>query len=269
MSEVIFEVMAQKGERKVSFGALRTRVEAERLLTESQERVRAAGGSQDHWWIEEIEVLDLWRPPSTGIRERYKLEIDRIPTGKGTWDVTRVGVWDQWNAAGLVTEYTYGYPSKSPPFEPFWQDHHPYALFSDDYTRTSVMDLETGGVIATEPADPWGFCPVELWVPDWWDHNDGSILPGSLYWEESDKLPDGTWGLVAGCVWGDDWSWKIQYLDLSRITEGILTRDERFGYISLAGTLHQGVHYDPEGDRLTLPVAKIFNRKDGVDVDGG
>ena len=42
-----------------------------------------------------------------------------------------------------------------------------------------------------------------------------------------------TMGFVAGCVWGDDSSWKIQYLDLSKADEGILKRDERFGYIEL------------------------------------
>jgi len=43
-------------------------------------------------------------------------------------------------------------------------------------------------------------------------------------------------GFVAGCVWGDDCSWKVQYLDLSRVSEGIITRDDRFGYIELLGS---------------------------------
>jgi hypothetical protein len=40
-------------------------------------------------------------------------------------------------------------------------------------------------------------------------------------------------GFVAGCIWGDDSSWKIQHLDLSRVEEGIIERDERFGYVPL------------------------------------
>jgi hypothetical protein len=40
-------------------------------------------------------------------------------------------------------------------------------------------------------------------------------------------------GFVAGCIWGDDSSWKIQYLDLSKVEKGILEREERFGYIEL------------------------------------
>lgn len=46
-------------------------------------------------------------------------------------------------------------------------------------------------------------------------------------------------GFVSGCIWADESSWKVQYLDLSRAEEGILVREERFGYIEL-----------PEGVRL-------------------
>lgn len=45
----------------------------------------------------------------------------------------------------------------------------------------------------------------------------------------------GTFGFVCGCHWGDDSSWKIQYLDLSRAAEGIIVRDARMGYIELLG----------------------------------
>ena len=34
-------------------------------------------------------------------------------------------------------------------------------------------------------------------------------------------LPERVHGFVAGCVWGDDSSWKIEYLDLSKADEGI------------------------------------------------
>jgi hypothetical protein len=40
-------------------------------------------------------------------------------------------------------------------------------------------------------------------------------------------------GFVAGCIWGDDSSWKIQYLDLSQAEKGIIRREEKFGYIVL------------------------------------
>jgi hypothetical protein len=39
---------------------------------------------------------------------------------------------------------------------------------------------------------------------------------------------------VAGCVWGDDSSWKLQVFDLSKAAQGTITRSERFGYCEIA-----------------------------------
>lgn len=44
-------------------------------------------------------------------------------------------------------------------------------------------------------------------------------------------------GFVAGCIWGDDRSYKVQYLDLSEADKGIIKREERFGYIELPDDL--------------------------------
>jgi hypothetical protein len=44
-------------------------------------------------------------------------------------------------------------------------------------------------------------------------------------------------GFVAGCLWGDDSSWKIQYLDLSEAEKGVIKREERFGYIELPNNI--------------------------------
>ena len=110
-----------------------------------------------------------------------------------------------------------------------------FALISRDYTRTAVLDLGSGRVVAEE--NDWaaeGFCPVGFFVPDWWDVNDGSIIPGSEYWDADREWPNGDFGFVWGCHWGDDGSWKVQYLDLSRVQQGIVRREERFGYVELA-----------------------------------
>jgi hypothetical protein len=50
-------------------------------------------------------------------------------------------------------------------------------------------------------------------------------------------FPDRVHGFVAGCVWGDDTSWKIEYLDLSKADEGIIKREARFGYIEMPAHL--------------------------------
>jgi hypothetical protein len=121
-------------------------------------------------------------------------------------------------------------------FEPFRQGGHDYALISRSYTRTAVLDLATGAVIAEETEDTpgMGFCPVGFYVPDWWDVHDGSIIPGSESWNENREWPTGVSGFVWGCHWGDDTSWKVQHLDLRKIRDGIVTRDDRFGYVALA-----------------------------------
>jgi hypothetical protein len=87
---------------------------------------------------------------------------------------------------------------------------------------------------------------------------DGQFLQSEHGWvwgEEGDyqsgwiKVPPDH-GFMAGCVWGDDSSWKIQYLDLSRVEQGIIGREARFGYIVLPTSVHlrDAVYiYDPAG----------------------
>ena len=131
------------------------------------------------------------------------------------------------------------------------------ALISRDYTRTAVLDLASGMVIAeeTQDASPGaGFCPVGFYVPDWWDVNDGSRLPGSEHWCADDEWPIGDFGFVWGCYWGDDSSWKVQYLDLTRVQQGVISRDARFGYVELAtfGFKSPCLTRDPEALRRAI-----------------
>ena len=131
-------------------------------------------------------------------------------------------------------------------FEPFRQGPREFALVSKDYTATAVLDLASGQVIAEENPSGAGFCPLGFYVPDWWDINDGSIIPGSEYWGTDDEWPTGDFGFVWGCVWGDDNSWKVQFLDLSQIQQGILRRDDRFGYVELATEGYRSPCFDVE-----------------------
>jgi hypothetical protein len=126
-------------------------------------------------------------------------------------------------------------------FEPFRQGDRALALVSRDYTATAVLDLASGRILAEEKPSSWGFCPVGFYVPDWWDLNDGSLIPGSARWTEDDEWPTGDFGFVWGCIWADDSSWKVQLLDLSRVQEGVIRREERFGYLEL----HTNGHRSP------------------------
>ncbi|HEU0239844.1 MAG TPA: hypothetical protein VFR11_11300 [Micromonosporaceae bacterium] len=229
----IFEVRAESASGHVHpFGRRRTRSEAENLLRESIGRVEAAGGRNQRYWIEEIDTTELWQPPSPPTpRDRYRARVTTTsPPGK--WTQVHVDV-----LAGddVIAAYDRNY-SMLQTFEPFRQGDRMFALISPNYTATAVLDLGSGEIIAAEEPASNGFCPVGFYVPDWWDIHDGRKLPGSMYWKPiDDEWPAaGDFGFVWGCVWGDDSSWKVQYLDLSSIRDGIIRRDERFGYVKLA-----------------------------------
>lgn len=173
-----------------------------------------------------------------------------------------------------------------------WRD---YALISPEYVRFSVLDLQTREIIATEPYPTitekhherwrkmgyekwceeqpvgtekpgWGFCPVEFYVPDWAEQYERDSLhylfemkdkePRFLYDEEDFMRFTGQYALYMGCVWGDDsGGWKIRHIDLSRISEGIVTSDERYGYIQFAGdSLRKDVNIWSDMNRMTIPV---------------
>jgi hypothetical protein len=229
----IYEVRAESASGRVhAFGARRTRPEAEELLREWTRRVEAAGGRNQRYWIEEIDTTGLWQPPPPPKpRDRYTTRV-RTTKLPGRWETVHVDVLD---ADAVIASYDRNYRMLQT-FEPFRQGDRMLALISTHYTATSVMDLHTGDIIATEEPASGGFCPVGFYVPDWWDLHDGTTLPGSMHWRPADdEWPAaGDFGFVWGCIWGDDSAWKVQYLDLSSVTDGMIRRDDRFGYLKLA-----------------------------------
>lgn len=192
----------------------------------------------------------------------YWTKMKKVDNGAGYWnylDVTVMKTED--DAETEVGNYTRNYSHFYDTFLPFTQKGRDYALIARSYMLTAVMDLQSGEIIAeeemqrTEKGYGIGFCPVEFWHPN-------SDTPGDC-WDLDDY--DGEWALVAGCVWGDDSSWKVQYLDLSKITEGvegIVRREDRFGYVELGAKMAKNVDWWPDGD-LILPV------RARAKVDGG
>lgn len=226
----IYEVRAENDGRAHSFGARQTRGEAETLLVEARDRVERVGGHNQRYWIEEIDTTGLFEiPPRPTPRERYSTRVE-LRSPETAWPQVRVDILD---GDQVIASYARNYRMLQT-FEPFRQAGRDFALISPDYTGTSVIDLATGQIIAAERHDPVGFCPVGFYVPDWWDVHHGWTLPGTLHWTADREWPTGMFGFVWGCVWGDDQSWKVQYLDLSSIQNGILRRDDRFGYLELA-----------------------------------
>jgi hypothetical protein len=188
-------------------------------------------------------------------RDKYFVKGTPKANEPGAWHSTIVEVFrraDSRSGAEKLGEYERNY-SLLQSFEPFRQGQREFALISRDYTKTAVLDLQSGRVIAEEiDTGHHGFCPVGFYVPDWWDVNDGSVIPGSECWNTGLEWPVGDFGLVWGCYWGDDGSWKVQHLDLSRIQEGIVLRDERFGYVEL-GTIGYSSPCFSTGAAVQLP----------------
>jgi hypothetical protein len=233
----IYEVRAQTGDRVHSFGARTTRADAERLLAESQQQVADVGGTNERYWVEEIDTTGLFEIPSRPTpRERYSVRVTPRPAQKGLW--TNVDVEIVEDDETVVASYHRNYAMLET-FEPFRQGDRDFALIAPNYTATSVIDLRSGEIIASEEPSAGGFCPVGFYVPDWWDVHTSELLhvahPGTLGWSDEFEWPTrGDFGFVWGCIWGDDSSWKVQYLDLSDIQNGRIHREERFGYVKLA-----------------------------------
>lgn len=228
----IYEVRAEASGHVGSFGVRHSAAEAEELRQEWVARHKAAGARYERHWVEQIETTGLYQVPSRPTpRERYTTRVDTTQQ-PGTWPTVHVDVLD---GDDVVAGYDRNYEMLST-FEPFRQDGRTYALISPHYMATSVLDLQRGEIIASEELHPGGFCPVGFYVPDWWDLHDGTTKsPGSLHWRPvDDEWPVGDFGFVWGCVWGDDSSWKVHYLDLSAVRDGIIRRDDRFGYLKLA-----------------------------------
>ena len=196
--------------------------------------------------------------------------LETVPGQGGVWAHLRVGVFRQVaEREEQIGEYRRNYPSLLSTFFPFRVGDQALALYSPDYTATRLMALPSCRDLGGESPADGGFCPVDFFVPTYLDYTtsvDGSpprphrkqmpgpdllvardvpvrypARPGYIEKTELHRhqplgpLMYHSFGFVAGCIWGDDSSWKLQYLDLSRAAEGVLKRDDRFGYVPLPG----------------------------------
>jgi hypothetical protein len=166
----------------------------------------------------------------------------KTPSKPGCWDINRVEVVQRIDGA-VVGEYIYNYSSIARTFHPFQLRGKWYALYSKHYTSTRIMSLPNCKDLGGEKPDGFGFCPTDYYVPVL---GHPKLVDDVVKWDFFDRVH----GFIAGCVWGDDSSWKIQYLDLSHADEGIIKREEKFGYIELPEelTLAKAVHVDCDED---------------------
>jgi len=237
--------------------------------------------------------------------------IETIQHSPNTWNTHRVGVFrSEGEAEEQVGEYRRNYSTLFNTFFHCAYDGKDYALYSPDYTVTRIMELPSCRDIGGEEPHSAGFCPVDFYVPRYIDreytnaegerHRYRVNDPGAEYLEPrtqkfyrrdkrtgqqiSVEKPDHPispllyypFGFVAGCVWGDDSSWKIEFLDLSKIAGGMIKRDARFGYIempegiSLKQAINMGdFRYDltDEISYVTIALQKRFDLASGKMID--
>jgi hypothetical protein len=210
---------------------------------------------------------------------------------KPDWDYSVVTIFDGSSEIGSY-ERNIGYFGEQT-FEPFEIDGAWYALYSRDYTCTRIMSLPDCRDLGGEERHAQGFCPVELYVPRYRSvlmiNKNGQRSESWKFEDEGEKydrdttdpwgnpLTVGPWqslaiGFVAGCVWGDDSSWKLEVFDLARAKDGILARSPRFGHLQLADgfpltkavRLHR---YPPEPLRANILQQQEWDVTSGEPID--
>jgi hypothetical protein len=247
-----------------------------------------------------------------GAESYFARVVGEVHYRPGTWNGLRVGVFRRVDdAEEQVGEYERNHWALYRTFTHFRAGGRDLALYSPDYTATRLLELPSCRDIGGEEPAGGGFCPVDFFVPTFIDLEsrvgDGPPRrfrkqmpspeeqvartipvtwpavkgrPGRV--EDHHHAPVGPltyhpFGFVAGCVWGDDSAWKLQYLDLSRAAEGILRREERFGYLELPDgiTLDRAIDLvdyqsDPAEDyahHVRITLSQRFDLRDGRLID--
>lgn len=182
----------------------------------------------------------------------YTTKIESINNKLGCWKSTKVLIFKNEKKIG---EYIRNYSSfGKETFHPFQYKGKDFALYSKDYTSTRVMTLPDCKDWCGEEPNGFGFCPTEFYVPfdmdlDLVENEEFKKELKEIYEKQSQELTQeqmdeietdlsgvyAPFGLISGCVWGDDTSWKVQLLDFSQLENKILKRtEEPFGYIELS-----------------------------------
>lgn len=123
------------------------------------------------------------------------------------------------------------------------------------------------------------FCIADLHVPDFFDIHPldegtpadyegfkSEMLDHSNFWggEMDIFLSKRTFGFVSGCVWADDYLFKLQTINLERVEEGEIKLEETFGYFPIMGELkdvYDPSYFEYEGNFLDLKATVSFEMK--------
>lgn len=198
--------------------------------------------------MEHLITKKFWGTPFT-------ITCSKVVNSPGTWDSTKVSIYRD---DLLVGEYIRNYSSAGQAtFHPFSIGDQWYALYSADYTATRVMKINDTDIEdwCGEDSSAHGFCPIDMYIPRYHEfhrsftsgekvHEYDSYTMDNEYKNalefENEKNETGyvgtkfcNFGFLCGCVWGDDSSWKLRYIDLSKVPEKELVITDKFGYWEL------------------------------------
>lgn len=177
----------------------------------------------------------------------FSIEVSEIKNEPGVWDSTKVAIFRGEDFIGEYIRNMSDY-SKST-FYPFMVAGAWYALYSADYTATRIMKLNEKSIEdwCGEDSDPHGFCPTEFYIPRYIHTSPNAFSVDcdidqstfDLYMQSPNMVTTEScdFGFLSGCVWGDDSSWKLKYVDLSRVPEKELSITEKFGHWVLPDSL--------------------------------
>lgn len=178
---------------------------------------------------------------------RFRVRTEDIPSKTGGWNSQRVVIMDILGIQNAeVGEYVRNYPTIYNTFCPFEKDGRWYALYSRDYTGTRIMTLPECEDIGGEDPCPFGFCPVDYYVP----YQDNPTI-----------------AFVSGCIWGDDSSWKIQVLDISDCANGNIVRKNLIPSAEYRdGRLENQIFYDEYSRTIEYPTIQMYDMEENKDV---
>ena len=219
----------------------------------------------------------------------FSISTEEVKNSPGTWDSIKVSIFRD---ERLIGEYLRNYASYGThTFYPFKANNEWYALYSANYTATRVMKLHSDRIEDWCGETPMsnGFCPVEYYIPTYIHTIDSYIIRGEKkefdnftvdcdcseeeFEEELNspglvKLANTNFAFLSGCVWGDDISWKLRYIDLSKIPDRVLEISDKFGYCQLPQelTLKQCIHmegWEPNHNWVRIIKSNVHNIETG------
>lgn len=205
----------------------------------------------------------------------FRVREEEIPRS-GLWPAMRITILDaDGRELGSYDRDYHGFGTTT--FCPFYLHDRWWALYSPLYTATRIMTLPECEDWCGETAQGSDFCPAEYYVPRYRTARmreegrkvDAFLGEGSPGWAAPDLLDYFDVGepqycpfaLVSGCIWGDESSWRIEFIDLAGLPEREVRREARFGTLHLLDELSLREAVDMERWRPDRPIVGIVNKR--------